>query len=62
MDDQKDPLDAGLAAAFQGSSAGPPSVLTILEQKTGKAPRVSLREEDSAAGASPVIDPGSAKT
>ena len=37
----------------------PPSVLSVLAARTGEAPRVSLREEDSAAGGAPPIDPGS---
>ena len=56
-DAKRDPLDAGLSAAF-GNADGPPSVLTIIERKTGEAPRVSLEERDSESGRTPVIDPG----
>ena len=35
------------------------SVIRFLEQKTGDAPRVTLREEDSASVSAPVIDPSS---
>jgi len=35
------------------------SVLQFLERKTGEAPRITLREEDSAAVSSPIIDPSS---
>ncbi|TDJ74537.1 MAG: serine/threonine-protein kinase [Planctomycetota bacterium] len=35
------------------------SVIQFLERKTGAAPRVTLREEDSASVAAPVIDPSS---
>ncbi len=38
----------------------PPSVLSVLSERIGEAPRVSLREEDTGlSGSSPVIDPGS---
>ena len=37
----------------------PPSVLTVLSERIGEAPRVSLREEASQAAGSPVIDPAS---
>ena len=36
-----------------------PSVLDLVARLTGDAPRVTLREEDSAVSASPVIDPSS---
>ncbi|MEM1447565.1 MAG: protein kinase [Planctomycetota bacterium] len=35
----------------------PPSVLSVLTDRIGEAPRVSLREEPSAQGGAPVIDP-----
>ena len=59
MQPDEDPLDAGLWAAFgKPAEDGPPSVLTVVQRKTGQAPRVSLREEESMlAGANPVIDP-----
>jgi serine/threonine protein kinase len=62
MDSERrdDPLDAGLSAAF-GASQGPQSVLTAIQQKTGNAPKISLREEDSAIGGSPLIDARSAE-
>jgi len=37
------------------------SVIRFLERKTGEAPRVSLREEESASISAPVIDPSSAE-
>ena len=37
----------------------PPSVLNVLASKTGEAPRISLRDEDSAMAGSPPIDPSS---
>jgi tetratricopeptide (TPR) repeat protein/tRNA A-37 threonylcarbamoyl transferase component Bud32 len=45
------------------STGGPPdrpepSVLDLLATRIGETPRVTLREEDSAAASSPVIDPG----
>jgi len=45
-----------------GQSAAPSpgnSVIRFLAEKTGEAPRVALRDEDSASVASPVIDPSS---
>jgi serine/threonine-protein kinase len=36
-----------------------PSVLDLVAQRTGEAPRVTLRDEDSADASSPVIDPSS---
>ncbi len=36
-----------------------PSVLDLVARRTGEAPRVTLRDEDSAGAASPMIDPGS---
>ncbi|MCY2959063.1 MAG: protein kinase [Planctomycetota bacterium] len=36
-----------------------PSVLELVAKRLGEAPRISLREEDSAVTASPVIDPSS---
>ncbi|MEM9381677.1 MAG: protein kinase [Planctomycetota bacterium] len=35
----------------------PPSVLSVLSDRIGETPRVSLREEPSAQGGAPVIDP-----
>ena len=58
MDPKRDPLDAGLSAAF-GATSQPQSVLTVIEEKTGDAPRISLREEESIATGSPLIDPRS---
>ncbi len=40
----------------------PPSVLQIIEQRTGHAPKVSLSDLDSAHGASPVVAAGAAST
>ena len=37
----------------------PPSVLGVLSERLGGAPRVSLREEPSREGGAPVIDPAS---
>ncbi len=36
-----------------------PSVLDLIASRTGEAPRITLRDEDSAAASSPVIDPSS---
>ena len=64
-DEDEDPLDAGLSAAFgrpANDTGGPRSVLTVIQERTGDAPHVSLREEDSAlGGASPLIDARSAE-
>lgn len=37
----------------------PLSVLDLIARRTGEAPRVTLREEDSASVSAPVIDPRS---
>jgi serine/threonine-protein kinase len=37
----------------------PPSVLSAIERRTGEAPRVTLREEDSGSAGAPLIDPAS---
>src|SRR5262245_15344165 len=37
----------------------PPSVLSTIERRTGEAPRISLREEESGSAGSPLIDPAS---
>jgi tetratricopeptide (TPR) repeat protein/tRNA A-37 threonylcarbamoyl transferase component Bud32 len=37
----------------------PPSVLSAIERRTGEAPRVSLREEESGSAGAPLIDPAS---
>ncbi len=39
----------------------PPSVLTVLSERIGDAPRVSLREAASTAAGAPVIDPATAE-
>jgi len=57
MDRSKEPHDPGLSSAFERSRPAN-SVLTRIEQRTGQAPRVSLREEAGSAGA-PLIDPRS---
>ncbi|HUR28264.1 MAG TPA: protein kinase [Planctomycetota bacterium] len=41
------------------SAENAPSVLDLVALRTGEAPRVTLRDEDSAATASPLIDPTS---
>ncbi len=55
--------DEGRDRSFAGPpSSGvdlPPSVLDLVGKRTGVAPRVMLRDEDSATVASPVIDPSS---
>jgi serine/threonine-protein kinase len=59
-DDSRDPLDAGLAAAFDKSPATGQTVLGTIERRTGEAPRVSLHEVEDTTGHSPVLDPGAA--
>ncbi len=38
-----------------GTSQGPPSVVDLVEQRTGRATRLLLKEEDSEHGASPLV-------
>ncbi len=42
-----------------GADEHAPSVLELVARRLGESPRVSLRDEDSAAASSPVIDPSS---
>ncbi|MDF1837286.1 MAG: protein kinase [Planctomycetota bacterium] len=49
----------GADAQKQGPDNQDHSILELLEAKTGESPRISLRDEDSAAASSPVIDPSS---